>query len=146
MIGMWKAFREMEALGWIDLRRPRMVSVQASGCAPIVRAFHAGETTAAPWQDAHTIASGLRVPRAIGDFLILNALRESNGTAAATEDTEIVEAMKFCGRLEGLFLCPEGAACIPALRKLVRDGWIRPDEAVVLFNTGTGLKYLELLN
>jgi threonine synthase len=146
MIGMWKAFREMEALGWIELRRPRMVSVQASGCAPIVRAFHAGETTAAPWQDAHTIASGLRVPRAIGDFLILNALRESNGTAAAAEDTEIVEAMRLCGRLEGLFLCPEGAACIPALRKLVRDGWIRPDEAVVLFNTGTGLKYLELLN
>lgn len=145
MIGMWKAFREMEALGWIGPERPRMVTVQAAGCAPIVRAFQAHQASAEPWQDAHTIASGLRVPRAIGDFLILQALRESRGNAVAVPDVELVEAMKLCGRLEGLFLCPEGAACIPALHRLVREGWIRPDEKVVVFNTGTGLKYLELL-
>ncbi len=145
MIGMWKAFREMEALGWVGPKRPRMVTVQADGCAPIVRAFRNGQTSAEPWQDAHTVASGLRVPRAIGDFLILQALRESRGNAVAVPDPEIVEAMRLCGRLEGLFVCPEGAACIPALRRLARDGWIGPDEKVVVFNTGTGLKYLEVL-
>jgi threonine synthase len=145
MIGMWKAFREMEALGWIGPKRPRMVTVQADGCAPIVKAFHGNQATAEPWQDAHTIASGLRVPRAIGDFLILQALRESRGNAVAVPDSELIEAIKLCGRLEGLFLCPEGAACLPALRSLVRAGWIDPDEKVVVFNTGTGLKYLEVL-
>ncbi len=145
MIGMWKAFREMEALGWIGSKRPRMVTVQASGCAPIVRAFHGNQTSAEPWQDAHTVASGLRVPRAIGDFLILQALRESRGNAVAVPDPELVEAMRLCGKLEGLFLCPEGAACIPALRRLVQEGWVGPDEKIVIFNTGTGLKYLEVL-
>jgi threonine synthase len=145
MIGMWKAFREMEALDWIGSKRPRMVTVQADGCAPIVRAFQNNQTAAEPWLDAHTVASGLRVPRAIGDFLILEALRESRGTAVAVPDAELVTAMKLCGKLEGLFLCPEGAACLPALRKLVKEGWIHPDEKVVVFNTGTGLKYLEVL-
>ncbi len=145
MIGMWKAFREMEELGWIGPKRPRMVTVQAEGCAPIVRAFHDNKTSAEPWQDAHTVASGLRVPRAIGDFLILQALRESQGNAVALPDCELIEAMRLCGRLEGLFLCPEGAACVPALRRLTREGWVKPDEKVVIFNTGTGLKYLEVL-
>lgn len=146
LIGMWKAFREMETLGWIGSRRPRMVTVQSAGCAPLVRAFHNNETSAAFWNDARTIASGLRVPRAIGDFLILQALRESHGTAVAVEDSELVDAMKLCGRLEGLFLCPEGAACLPALRKLVEAGWVGADEKVVVFNTGTGLKYLEVFD
>jgi len=146
MIGMWKAFREMEGLGWIGSKRPRMVTVQSAGCAPIVRAFHSNATYAEPWQNAHTIASGLRVPRAIGDFLILQALRESHGNAVAVEDGEIVDAIKLGGRMEGLFLCPEGAACIPALRILIEQNWIAPDEKIVLFNTGTGLKYLEVLN
>lgn len=145
LIGMWKAFDEMEALGWINGKRPRMVTVQAAGCAPIVRAFRRNADRAEPWQNARTIASGLRVPRAIGDFLMLKALRESHGTAEAVPDESIIEAMRLCGRLEGLFLCPEGAACIPALQKLVRDGWAKKDETVVLFNTGTGLKYLEVL-
>ena len=145
LIGMWKAFREMETLGWIDSRRPRMVTVQAAGCAPIVRAFENNQSQAGEWKDAHTVASGLRVPRAIGDFLILQALRESAGMAEAVPDEELVPAMKLCGKLEGIFLCPEGAACIPALRKLVRDERISRDEKIVLFNTGTGLKYLELL-
>jgi threonine synthase len=146
LIGMWKAFREMEALGWIGPKRPRMVTVQSAGCAPLVRAFHNNETSAAFWDDARTIASGLRVPRALGDFLILRALRESGGTAVAVEDSELVDAMKLCGRLEGLFLCPEGAACLPALRKLVETGWVGTDEKVVVFNTGTGLKYLEVFD
>ncbi len=146
LIGMWKAFREMEVLRWVDSRRPRMVTVQAAGCAPIVRAFRDNKTTAEPWQDAHTVASGLRVPRAIGDFLILQALRESRGTAVAVPDAELIEAVRLCGSLEGIFLCPEGAACIPALRRLVSEGWIQPEERVVLFNTGTGLKYLELFD
>ena len=123
-----------------------MVTVQSAGCAPIVRAFQSGAQTAEPWTDAHTIASGLRVPRAIGDFLILRALRESSGTAVAVPDSELVEAVKLWGRLEGIFLCPEGAACLPALRQLKNSGWISPEDKVVLFNTGTGLKYLEILD
>lgn len=144
LIGMWKAFCEMETLGWIDSKRPRMVTVQADGCAPIVRAFHNNQTHAEEWKDARTIAAGLRVPRAVGDFLILQALRESRGTAVSVPDADLVGAMRLCGKLEGLFLCPEGAACIPALRKLAREGIIRRDETVVMFNTGTGLKYLEV--
>jgi threonine synthase len=145
LIGMWKAFREMEKLGWISPKRPRMVTVQAAGCAPIVRAFHANQSVAEPWKDAHTVASGLRVPRAIGDFLILEALRQSGGTAAAVDDAALVNAVRVAGRLEGLFLCPEGAACVPALDRLTRQGWVKPHERVVIFNTGTGLKYLEAL-
>jgi threonine synthase len=145
LIGMWKAFREMESLGWIGPKRPRMVTVQASGCAPIVRAFHGNQKTAEPWTDAHTVASGLRVPHAIGDFLILEALRESGGTAVAVDDSALVDGVRLVGRLEGLFLCPEGAACVPALDQLTRQGWVEPHERVVIFNTGTGLKYLEAL-
>ncbi len=145
LIGMWKAFREMEALGWIGPKRPRMVSVQAAGCAPVVRAFHNNQIAAEPWQHAHTIASGLRVPRAIGDFLILRALRESRGTAVGVPDDELIDSIKLCGRLEGLFLCPEGAACVPALRRLLSAGWLGPRETVVIYNTGTGLKYLDVL-
>ena len=145
LIGMWKAFGEMEALGWIGPKRPRMVVVQSAGCAPMVRAFRNHQTTAEPWHDARTVASGLRVPRALGDFLILGALRESNGMAEAVEDGELLDAIRLAGRLEGIFLCPEGAACIPALQRLVRKGWVRSDETVVLFNTATGLKYLEIL-
>ena len=145
LIGMWKAFREMEALGWIGTARPRMVSVQSAGCAPIVRAFEKGARVAEPWQNARTIASGLRVPRAIGDFLMLEALYESRGTAVAVNDHELADAIHLCGRLEGLFLCPEGAACLPALRRLIKEGWISAEEKIVLFNTASGLKYLDVL-
>jgi threonine synthase len=141
---MWKAFAEMEQLGWVGPHRPRMVTVQAAGCAPIVRAFEHNQTAAEYWPDAHTIASGLRVPRAIGDFLILDALRASRGTAVAVDDDEIRSAIDLGGRLEGMFLCPEGAACVPALRRLANERWIEPHERVVLFNTGSGLKYLDV--
>ncbi len=145
IVGMWKAFQEMEALGWIGPERPRMVSVQSAGCAPIVRAFRAGRETAEPWPHAATIAAGLRVPSAIGDFLILRALRESGGTAVAVSDEEILEAVWEIGRVEGLFVAPEAAATLAALRHLLAQGWIAPDERVVLFLTGSGLKYAHLL-
>ncbi len=144
LIGMWKAFDEMERLGLVGPERPRMVSVQSSGCAPIVRAFHAGADHAETWQDAHTVASGLRVPAAVGDFLILRALRESRGTAVAVDDREILEDARLMGALSGVFPAPEGAATLSALRHLLREGWIQPHERVVLFNTGTGLKYAHL--
>ena len=143
LIGMWKAFAEMEEMGWIDSRRPRMVTVQASGCAPIVNAFETGKRFADEFADAATVASGLRVPKAIGDFLILDALRESGGTAVAVTDEELVAATKEIGAAEGIFCAPEGAACLPALRKLLAADSVRPDEQVVLFNTGAGVKYLE---
>jgi len=141
LIGMWKAFSEMEALGWIDSQRPRMVAVQAEGCAPIPRAFHAGEEFAAPWEGARTVAAGLRVPSAVGDFLILRALRESGGTAVAVSDPALVEAQLRMSRLEGIFACPEGGAALAALENLLSTGWVSPRERIVLFNTGTGLKY-----
>lgn len=143
LIGMWKAFAEMEQLGWIGSERPRMVTVQASGCAPIVQAFSEGKRFAEEFPDATTIASGLRVPRAIGDFLILDAIRESGGTAIAVTDEELLEAVAEIGALEGVFCAPEGAACLPALRKLLDDKVIEPEERIVLFNTGAGVKYLE---
>ncbi len=145
IVGMWKAFAEMEQLRWIGSARPRMVSVQAEGCAPIVRAFERGDEVAAPWQNATTIADGLRVPRAIGDFLILRALRESGGAAVAVGDDEIRAAMGELGRAEGIFAAPEAAATLAALSKLSRTGFIRPDERVVLFLTGSGLKYTHLV-
>ncbi|HFD40291.1 MAG TPA: threonine synthase, partial [Anaerolineae bacterium] len=144
LIGMWKAFDEMEQLGWISSRRPRMVTVQSEGCAPMVRAFHAGDEFAAPWQNASTLAAGLRVPGAIGDFLILRALRESGGTAVAVSDGEMMDAVRQMGRTEGLFACPEGGAPLAAFLRLRREGWIGDEESVVLFNTGTGLKYVHL--
>jgi threonine synthase len=143
LIGMWKAFDEMEALGWIGPQRPRMVTVQSSGCAPIVRAFLEGKRFADEFPDAATVASGLRVPRAIGDFLILDALRASGGTAIAVTDEELLAAVSEIGASEGLFVAPEGAACLPALRKLLEAGEVGKDERVVLFNTGAGVKYLE---
>jgi threonine synthase len=144
LIGMWKAFDEMEQLGWIASQRPRMVAVQAQGCAPIVRAFRQGHTFAKPWSQAHTIADGLRVPAAIGDFIILRILRQSNGTAISVSDQEIISASKLVGRTQGLFVCPEGAATVAAFRQLLSQSWIHPDETVVLFNTGSGLKYTHL--
>ena len=143
LIGMWKAFDEMEALGWVGKKRPRMFAVQAAGCAPIVRAFEAGEKTAAEFPDAHTIASGLRVPKAIGDFLILKILCDSHGGAIAIDDKEMIRAAREVGSKEGLFVCPEGAACFGALKSLQRAGKIAPDERVIIFNTGSGIKYLE---
>jgi threonine synthase len=143
LIGMWKAFDEMEQMGWIGSDRPRMVTVQASGCAPIVRAFAEGKRFADEFQNAHTTASGLRVPKAIGDFLIIDALRASGGTAIAVTDDELIAATKEIGSAEGIFCAPEGAACLPALRKMMDDGSVKPDERVVLFNTGSGVKYLE---
>ena len=143
LIGMWKAFDEMETIGWIDHKRPRMYSVQASGCAPIVRAFEAGEKTAAEFADAHTCASGLRVPKAIGDFLILKILRQSGGGAIAVHDNTMMRATREVGSTEGLFVAPEGAACFAALRSLRSTGKIDPAERVVIFNTGSGIKYLD---
>jgi threonine synthase len=141
LVGMWKAFDEMQALGWIGPKRPRMISVQAAGCAPIVRAFEKGERSAEEFPNAATVASGLRVPKAIGDFLILDALRESGGTAIAVTDDELVAGALELARTEGIFAAPEGGACVPALRKLVADGLVKSDERVVLFNTGSGIKY-----
>jgi threonine synthase len=143
LIGMWKAFDEMEALGWIDRKRPRMFSVQASGCAPIVRAFEAGEKFAAEFPNSHTIASGLRVPKAIGDFLILKILRQSNGGVVAVDDQEIVRVVRDVGSTEGLFVAPEGAACFAALKSLRHAGKIDIGERIVIFNTGSGIKYLD---
>lgn len=146
MVGMWKAFAELAALGWIDpVKRPHMVTVQASGCAPIVRAFHEGTEKAAPWTDARTIADGLRVPRAVGDFLVLRAVRESGGAAVAVDDADMVTGMKELGALEGISAAPEGGAALHALRVLIAEGRIRPDHRVVLFNTGGALKYLDVL-
>jgi threonine synthase len=143
LIGMWKAFAEMESLGWIGPKRPRMFTVQASGCPPIVRAFEAGETSAEEFPNAHTRASGLRVPKAIGDFLMLRILRDSKGGAIAVDDEEMIDATREVGAAEGLFVAPEGAACFVALRKLTAKGMISPNEQVVIFNTGSGIKYLE---
>src|SRR5947207_8519358 len=143
LIGMWKAFDEMEQMGWIGSKRPRMVTVQAAGCAPIVLAFEDGKRFADEFPNAHTTASGLRVPRAIGDFLILDALRDSNGTAVSVTDEELIAATVEIGASEGLFCAPEGAACLPALRKLIEGGEVKNGERVVLFNTGAGVKYLE---
>src|SRR6185437_11675525 len=143
LIGMWKAFDEMEQMGWIGSKRPRMVTVQASGCAPIVTAFEKGERFAAEFPNAHTTASGLRVPKAIGDFLIIDALRASGGTAVAVSDQELIDATKEIGAAEGIFCAPEGAACLPALKKLLADGSVKPNEQLVLFNTGSGVKYVE---
>ncbi len=143
LIGMWKAFDEMERLGWIGSKRPRMVTVQAEGCAPIVRAFEEGNRFADEFPNAATTASGLRVPKAIGDFLILDALRLSGGTAVAVSDEELIAATREIGAVEGVFCAPEGAACLPALKKLIESGEVNKHESVVLFNTGSGVKYME---
>ncbi len=141
LIGMWKAFYEMQAMGWIGPKRPRMVSVQASGCTPIVRAFASGAAEAGTFENAHTVAAGLRVPRAIGDFIMLDILRKSGGTAIAVDDADLLADARVLGAATGVCACPEGGACLSALRLMLADGAIRPSDRVVLFNTGSGLKY-----
>jgi threonine synthase len=145
LVGMWKAFDELRAIGWLDQKRPRFVAVQAEGCAPIVRAFVDGRNESEPWADPRTFAAGIRVPKALGDFIVLKALRESGGTAVAVTETEIAESMRATGAAEGMLVCPEGGAAIAGTANLRLDGWIREDEEVVVFNTGTGLKYAEFL-
>jgi threonine synthase len=142
LVGMWKAFDEMEQLGWIGSERPRMISIQASGCAPIVRAWENGEEYAAPWQDAHTYASGLRVPRAVGDFIMLDAIRRSGGSALAVPDEAMEDGVLLMGRTTGIFAAPEGGAVAAAIPMLLERDMLRADEEIVLFNTGSGLKYI----
>lgn len=144
LIGMWKAFDEMERLGWIGSERPRMVVVQAEGCSPIVGAFEAGEEHAPQFENASTVASGLRVPIAVGDFLMIRALKESGGTAVRVSDTDLMEGVRELSGHQGVYACPEGGAVWKAAQQLLESGWIRPEEKVVLFNTGTGLKYNHL--
>jgi threonine synthase len=146
MIGMWKAFEEMEAIGWKPSgRRPRMVSVQAAGCAPIVKAFESGAERSELWKDAHTVADGLRVPKALGDFLVLRAVRESGGAALSVSDAEMVQGMRDLGAREGISAAPEGGAALHAARVLRAEGRMQPEETVVVFNTGGALKYLDVL-
>ena len=141
LIGMWKAFDELERIGWIGPERPRMYAVQASGCAPIVRAWEEGKEHADRWEDAHTVAAGIRVPKAVGDFLILRAVRESGGKALAVGDPAIVRAVEECATKDGLLMCPEGGATLAAYKEALRTGEVDEDERVVLFNCATGLKY-----
>ena len=141
LIGMWKAFDEMEALGWIGSKRPKMFAVQAEGCAPIVKAYEDGVDHADEWLDAHTFAAGIRVPKAIGDFLILRAVRDSGGTAIAVSDEAIENARTLCGHEDGLLLCPEGAATLAAAQSALTNGQVEADAEIMLFNCGTGLKY-----
>lgn len=143
LIGMWKAFSELEALGWIGPKRPRMIAVQALGCQPITSAFEAGKETSDFAKNAHTLAAGLRVPKALGDFLVLRAIRESGGTAVSISDEEMLDgAISLAGK-EGIFAAPEGGACVAAAKHLLNRGFLRRDERIVLFNTGSGLKYTE---
>jgi threonine synthase len=143
MIGMWKAFDEMEKLGWIGSRRPKMIAVQAEGCAPVVRAFEENEPRSRFFEGAHTLAAGLRVPKPLGDFLVLDAVRSSGGTAIAVSDEEMLDAGAELASSEGIFAAPEGAACVAALRKLLANGFLKPADRIVLYNTGSGLKYPE---
>jgi threonine synthase len=144
LVGMWKAFDEMEAMGWIDAKRPRMVSVQSTGCAPIVRAFDRDEKTAAPWENAKTVADGLRVPAAVGDILMLDAIRKSNGTAIAVSDEDLMAGADTMARSEGILAAPEGGATVAAFNVLRERGWINESDRVVLFNTGNALSYAHL--
>ncbi len=146
LIGMWKAFREMEELGWLSGPRPKMISVQASGCQPIVKAFSEGSPRSEMWMHASTVASGLRVPKAFADGMILDALRESGGTAIAVNDDAIIAAMKQTALAEGILLCPEGAAAVAALRPLLESGALRSSDTILIFNTGSGYKYREILS
>jgi threonine synthase len=145
LIGMWKAFDEMEQLGWIGPERPQMVCVQSEGCAPIVKAWDEGRQSSEAWPNASTVASGLLVPKAYGDYLVLDILRKSGGLALAVSDEEIMEAMGQWGRTEGIFAAPEGAASLAAYQKLLESCFFSSDDVVVLFNTGTGLKYLDII-
>jgi threonine synthase len=143
LIGMWKAFDELEALGWISSARPKMIAVQAAGCQPVVRAFMSGEAKSTFWENAHTVASGLRVPKPLGDALSLTAIRASGGAAIAVSDEELLDSSIQLATATGIFPAPEGGACLAALKKLLANGFLQPDERIVLYNTGTGLKYLE---
>jgi threonine synthase len=145
LIGMWKAFEELRAIGWLDATRPRFVAAQAEGCAPIVKAFTEGAQESQSWPNPRTFAAGIRVPKALGDFIVLKALRESSGIAVAVSEKEIALSMQAAGRAEGMLVCPEGGAALAAAANLRRDGWIRESDEVVVFNTGTGLKYAEFL-
>jgi len=145
LIGMWKAFAEMEELGWIDKRKwPKMVCVQSDGCAPIPKALHEGKDTSEPWPDAHTLAAGLRVPKAYGDFIILDIVRQSGGTAIAVSDDEVMDGVKALASVEGIFACPEGGAALAAYKQLLHSGFLKSGDRVVLFNTGSGYKYLDV--
>jgi threonine synthase len=146
LLGMWKAFEEMEALGWIGSERPKMITVQAAGCAPIVKAWDEGALSAEMWPNATTIAAGLRVPKPYGDYLILDILKKSKGTAITATDEEILEATRHWAKVEGIFAAPEGAASLVAYRKLLTNGFFKKEDTVVLFNTGSGLKYLDVLD
>jgi len=143
LIGMWKAFAELEELGWIGSKRPKMISVQAQGCEPITRAYQQGSEASDFWSDAHTVASGLRVPKALGDFLVLRAVRESGGTALSVSDEEMIDSGLLLGRCEGMFGAPEGGACVAAAKRLIQTGFLKSEEQIVIYNTGSGLKYLE---
>ncbi|MBL8236294.1 MAG: threonine synthase [Bryobacterales bacterium] len=143
LIGMWKAFDEMEELGWIGAERPKMIAVQVEGCQPVVRAFEQGAERSEFWQGATTVASGLRVPKPLGDFLVLQAVRKSGGTAIAVSDSDMMRAGVQLATDEGIFVAPEGAACLAALDKLLASGFLKPEERTVIYNTGSGLKYLE---
>ena len=145
IVGMWKAFDEMETMGWIDGKRPKMFAVQSEGCAPIVRAFNEGAEFAELWENPDTLAAGIRVPAAIGDYLILQAIRESGGGAITVSEDEILTDLRAVASLEGMFVCPEGAALSAALRKLLANGALSPDESILLLNTGSGLKYLDMI-
>jgi threonine synthase len=143
IIGMWKAFAEMERLGWIGPQRPKMIAVQAYGCRPVVKAFEEGADKCEFWKEATTVASGLRVPKPLGDFLILQAVRESGGTCLAVTDQELLDAGQRLAAAEGLFIAPEGAACLGALEKLLASGFLKRDDEILIYNTGTGLKYID---
>jgi threonine synthase len=143
LIGMWKAFDELERMGWIGTRRPKMIAVQSEGCQPITRAFERGAAVSEFWKDAHTVASGLRVPKPLGDALVLHALRESGGTAISIPDSEMIDAALLLAKSEGIFAAPEGGACIAAVRHLLRSGFLHANEKIAVYNTGSGLKYLE---
>ncbi len=143
LIGMWKAFDEMEALGWISSQRPKMIGVQAEGCAPITRALESGQKRSEFFEGAETVASGLRVPKPLGDFLVLDAIRRSGGTAPVVSDDEMIQAGVELASDEGIFAAPEGGACVAALKNLLASGFLKPEERIVIYNTGSGLKYLE---
>jgi len=145
LIGMWKGFEEMEELGWIDRgKRPKMICVQSDGCAPIPKALHEGKAVSEMWPDAHTLAAGLRVPKAYGDFIILDIVRKSDGTAIAVSDDAIMDGVKELAAIEGIFACPEGGAALAAYKQLLQSGFLKDSDRVVLFNTGSGYKYLDV--
>jgi threonine synthase len=143
LIGMWKAFAELEALGWIGAKRPKMIAVQSEGCQPVVRAFEQGADRSEFWQNAATLAAGLRVPKPLGDALMLRAIRESGGCAIAVSDPDLIDGAVALSSSEGMFAAPEGGACVAAVRSLIQSGFLKEDERIVIYNTGSGLKYLE---